>query len=244
MFTFFITLKCFDLFLYVSEYFQTNKKVFTLLFFKSNVGLSDINPDSLNFSMINKLNSGSYFSYKTNRINVSNHLEFFRIPSFNGDCFRFNAVTYKRVELYAARSTEDYFRVDLPSSYRKFVDANKSNNYYIRDLLVYISDKHLNSFEKLETFGVVVFFMKSNVIRIRKESTETKLPPPFNPCQEPKPGGEPYHRWNCIEACVARDTNSEFSCTFPFGLFAVTGYKRCGDSWSFYWERFSEKCQK
>ncbi len=41
-FTFFITLKRFDLFLYVFKCFQTNKKMFILLYFKSKVKLNKV----------------------------------------------------------------------------------------------------------------------------------------------------------------------------------------------------------
>jgi hypothetical protein len=205
--------------------------------------------DSLNISLIKNFIAESYFHEKFKKIgtDVGDLLDFFTVPvrseNLELDCFRFNAVINKSVEFIKARSSGDYFQVTL-KPYKDYVDVTRDKYvlYNVRDLLVYIGGNHLNSFETLEPLSLSYGSVR-NVVRVQKEFVETKLPQPFNPCQESS-DGKLYHRWNCIEACVARKTKNEFNCTFPFCLFAVAGYMRCGDSWSFYWQRFSEGCQK
>ena len=214
--------------IYQQEYYLQNKYVST----------SFIPTTSLNVSLINGFITDSYFS----GISANKWLDFFTIPKLNRDCFRFNAIANKSVELLRAKSSTDGFQVHLNNYFIDHLNAalNEYYNYSLFGILVFIGNNHLNSFEKLQPFNLEINNL--NLVKIQKESTETKLPSPFNPCQEFS-GGELYHRWNCVEACVARETKSEFDCTFPLSLFRVHGYTRCNDSGQFYWEKFSGVCQ-
>ncbi len=185
----------------------------------------------------------SHFFKETN-LDVDNHLDFFTIPRLQYDCLRFNAVTNKSAELFTASSNQDCFNLILRNSYIEDINASL-NEYYnftlFGSLMVYIGDNRLNSFQKLQPLHLEID--KFHVIGVQKESMETKLPPPFNPCKE-SPGGQPYHRWNCVEACVARKTQIEFNCTFPSGLFAASGFEHCDSHVLFFhWRRFSGGCE-
>jgi hypothetical protein len=232
--TFPAILVCFECF--GQEYYYRNESV----------KFDSILQNDLNVSLIKNFLYDSSFFKNENFTVVDNLLDFFIIPGRNEralDCLRFNAVTNKSVELFTASSSEDFFQVRLKDSYT--VEINSSlNEFYNYTLFgrfwVYIGVNHMNSFEKLE-------FLQLNTdrihdIKIQKESMETKLPLPFNPCQELS-DGKPYHRWNCIEDCVFKKIKNEFNCTFPSSLFAIAGFDLCDESGSFYWQRFSDGCQ-
>jgi len=104
--------------------------------------------------------------------------------------------------LYKVISIEDYFRVDLDYYYKEFINVSSNEfdaNFINEHLVVYIGDNHVNSFEKLPSFelGWDTF----HNIRIRKESAETKLPPPYNSCQDSS-YGKPYHRLTALKVVL------------------------------------------
>ena len=208
------------------------------------VTTSRVYPNSHNVSLIKNYIVNSVFPRTTEK-HVRNHLDFFTIPRLNHDCVRFNAVTNKSVELFKASSSEDYFRVKFCNYFIQEINDNISEYYnytFIGLLHVYIGNNHLNSFEKIQPLLLVTDSFHN--VQIQKEYKETKLPPPFNPCQESSVG-KPYHRWDCIDACVARETKNQFNCTFPTSLFAVHGFKRCENNKVIEdLMRFSQSCEK
>jgi hypothetical protein len=38
---------------------------------------------------------------------------------------------------------------------------------------------------------------------------------------------EPYHQWNCIEACIFNEITNKYNCTFLLSLFGVEGLEQC-----------------
>jgi hypothetical protein len=190
----------------------------------------------------------SYF----NSLNVSNHLDSFIIYSQiignARDCFRFNAFTNKSVGLLKASSRDDRYYIKLNNFYIEDISKNEYYNYSIREnfFAVYIGDNYLNSFEILR--ALPLFFKNIfHEIEIQKESTEMKLPEPYNRCKKASID-EPNHRWNCVESCIHKKVATKYNCTFPSSLFHIPGLERCiqtelSDKFK-YLAEFSDVCLK
>ncbi len=166
-----------------------------------------------------------YFNSKSYS-NVSNHLDFFKSPDYSKDCLRFNGITNKSIELFKTSSLGDFFLVEINSNYIEPFSKNEYFNYsFIQSRFnVYIGDKYLKSFDKLEP----LLFESNNyhVIEIVKESTEIKLPEPYNQCKESSVD-EPNHQSNCFYSCIFREIKNKYNCTFPLTLFAINGLELC-----------------
>jgi len=101
----------------------------------------------------------------------------------------------------------------------------------------------MNSFENLQYLSLKHEFDSFYNIEIEKESTETKLPEPYNSCNKSSVD-EPYHQMNCIEACTYKEIKNNYNCTFQETLFSVQGFTECQ---RFYYEfkiEFAASCLK
>ena len=192
-----------------------------------------------------------YSTEKKKLLNVSGHLDFFKIhPSIKNpgllgflDCFRFNAITNRSVELFKASSTNDklYFSF-FDKSYKENIFKNEYFMYRMRNsFLVYIGDNYLNSFENL--LGFEFELNSRHRIEILKESTEVKLPKPYNLCKEASTD-KPNHQWDCLETCIFSQIAAKYNCTFPLTLFSISGLKRCDHKLYDLKIEFSEGCRK
>ncbi len=185
------------------------------------------------------LRSTEFYSTETKSfLNVRNYLDFFIIPLKNEyatarECFRFNGVKNKSLELFKAISPLDTYRVTVNIF---FIERISQNEYFYTTfdfpvLYVYIADNFLNSFEKLNHLAILLIDAnKYNEIKMDKESIEIKLQEPFNPCRKYSLDN-PYHQWNCIESCIYTTFKNKYNCTFPLTLFSIQGLKEWHKLW-------------
>ncbi len=172
----------------------------------------------------------SYVDIKSNDylIGVSDHLDFFKISNFGytADCFRFNGVTKKNIELIKASSIEDLFHLEIKDKYIEPISKDEYFEYCFAfaNFLVHIGNKSLNSFDMLDTYYIRGNF--NYAIKIAKETSQIKLPEPYNDCNESSVD-KPYNKWNCVESCIFRETGNKYNCTFPLSLFAIRGVEQC-----------------
>ena len=141
-----------------------------------------INDNIHRISRFLDLNTGkTYFYSNFSLLNLSNNLDLFKIPDNSLDCIRLNAILNKSVDLFKVSSIEDYFIIRLNNFYTEPVSKNEYYNYSFGTLsiFVYVGDNYLNSFEKLLPLYLGIY--RSYTIEILKESTEIKLPEPYNP---------------------------------------------------------------
>ena len=174
----------------------------------------------------------TYFhSFKTKSyLNVNNHLDVFKIDhpvnEVIFDCFRFNAVTNRSVELFKASSILDQFLIYLNKFYIEDISNIEYYNYTILsgNFIIYVGDNSLNSFENLQY--LVLDPSSFYNVEIEKVSIETKLPEPYNPCKKSSVD-EPFHQTNCIEACTYKEIKNKYNCTFQSTLFSIQGFREC-----------------
>jgi len=191
--------------------------------------------------------SKQIFSNNINRIDVKNHIDFFKIAhpvkeQFL-DCLRFNAITNRSVELFKANSIEDHFLIVLNDLYRENISKDEYYRYFMLPLfVVYVGDNSLNSFENLQYLRLGTGIHN---IEIEKVSIETKLPEPFNRCKKSSVD-KPYHQMDCIEACTYKEIKNKYNFTFHLTLFSIQGLRHCPEFFS-YWvmkDEFSARCLK
>jgi hypothetical protein len=184
----------------------------------------------------------SFYSYDLDSyLNVSEHLEYFKIPD-NLDCLRFNGVTNKSSELFTAKNIQDFFQIGLCKSYNESISSNQYFNIRIVNRLsVFITNIYLKSFDKLEPF--TLDYGNRYDFDIAKESTEIKLPEPFNLCKEYL-ASKSYHQSNCIDTCIYREIRNKYNCSFLSSLYSFDGYKQCDNLITFYKKEFSSVCRK
>ena len=180
--------------------------------------------------------------------NDSNHIDYFVDyssvnPSF--DCFRFNGFTNKSVGLLKASSDEIVYFVKVNEFYIEDISENEYYNYSFpkKFMFVYVGDNYLNSFDKI--YPLFLYMDVHHEIEIQKESTEMKLPEPYNRCKKASVD-EPNHRRNCVDACIYKEVAAKYNCTFPLSLFHIPGLERCINSGIFgnfpYLGEFSDVC--
>jgi hypothetical protein len=183
-------------------------------------------------------------------LNVRNNIDYFvSYSAFRPpiDCFRFNGFTNKSVGLLKASLSRHVYLVKVNEFYIKDISENEYYNYSFPNkvLFVFIGDNYLNSFNQL--YSLNLFMNVHHEIEIQKESTEMKLPEPYNRCKKASVD-EPNHRWNCVEACIYKEVATKYNCTFPLSLFHIPGLKQCiktGLSGTFsYLREFSDVCLK
>ena len=187
-----------------------------------------------------------FFSFKNKSLlNFNNHIKTFKINNPLGghflDCFRFNSVSNRSVELIKASLFEDFTRIFLRNSFRENV-SNIEYYYYILNLsyfYVFVSDNSLNSFENLQY--KVLDINNYHLIEIEKASIETKLPEPYNPCKKSSVD-EPYHQMDCIEACIYKEIQYKYNCTFQETLFSIQGLMQCQSYYDVFKSEFSADC--
>jgi hypothetical protein len=179
---------------------------------------------------VNFKETGFKFFKNNSLLNISNHLDTFKIndqvDKLFYDCLRFNALTNKILELFKASSLEDGPRIFFNNSYREDVSKNE---YYLHTFfsdffLVYVGDNSLNSFEGLQYLQIQLYSFYN--IEVEKVSVETKLPEPYNPCKKSS-FDDPYHQMNCIETCTYKEIKNKYNCTFQSTLFSIQGFRQC-----------------
>ena len=178
-------------------------------------------------------------------IDVRNTLDFFSLSiSFLGRyCLRYNGAWNKSIDLAKARFEADRFEIVLDKRY----NVNISDDIYqwvASYFSVYVTDNFLNSFEENEPLILENDGNTNQVFEIEKPSIELKLPDPYNPCKEYSLGDEPYHKMNCIEACVYREIKNKHNCTFHETLFEIKGFKECVIDYLIIRSEFWDGCQK
>jgi len=179
---------------------------------------------------VNFKETGFKFFKNNSLLNISNHLDTFKIndhvDNLFYDCLRFNALTNKSLELFKASSLEDGPRIVFNNSYREDVSKNEYYRYTFisGDFFVYVDDNSLNSFEGLQYLQIQP--NSFNNIEVEKVSVETKLPEPYNPCKKSS-FYDPYHQMNCIEACTYKEIKNKYNCTFQSTLFSIQGLRQC-----------------
>jgi hypothetical protein len=95
--------------------------------------------------------------------------------------------------------------VSLKIFYVEKIATNEYFNYsfiHNNHICVFIGDYSLNSLEKIES--VELKQSNSHGIEMVNETSDIKLPEPFNQCKESLVD-EPYHRCNCINKCIFRE---------------------------------------
>jgi len=159
------------------------------------------------------------------------------------DCFRFNAVTNRSVELFKASSILDQFLIYLNKFYIEDISNIEYYNYTILsgNFIIYVGDNSLNSFENLQY--LVLDPSSFYNIEIEKVSIETKLPEPYNPCKKSSVD-EPFHQTNCIEACTYKEIKNKYNCTFQSTLFSIEGFRQCSLNYRILKTEFSANCPK
>jgi len=187
-----------------------------------------------------------FYSFKNySLLNINSNLDTFKMSHpFNGlflDCLRFNAEKNKSVELFKASSIEDGPRIALNRFYSEVISENEYYLYtsFFSDFLVYVGDNSLNSFEGLQYLQLDK--SSFNVIEIEKESIETKLPEPYNPCKKSSVV-DPYHQMNCIETCTYKEIKNKYNCTFNSTLFSIQGLRQCVLNYRVLKTEFSANC--
>ncbi len=180
-------------------------------------------------------------------LRVDNHLDFFKTTTQDNkyflDCFKFNAIKNKSVELFKATTTVDGYLVSFKNFY---IEKISENQYYNYSLIIpifygYIGENSLKSSDKMKYF--VLNIDRYHQIEIIKESVETKLPEPYNSCKESSVN-EPYHQLNCIETCIYREIKNKYNCTFCLTLFSIQGLRECEQNFKILKTEFSVSCLK
>jgi len=179
-------------------------------------------------------------------LSVNNHLDTFKAhhPQTNlvYDCLRFNAVTNKSVEIFKESSVLDRFRISINNFYVENISYNEYYKYTLPSdsfFYVFVCDNSLNSLENLQY--LVLDPGSKYFIDIEKVSIETKLPEPYNPCKKSSVD-EPFHRMNCIEACIYKEIKNKYNCTFPFTLFSIQSFRECVRYYMVLKDEFSASC--
>ena len=176
-----------------------------------------------------------------NSVNVTSHLEYFKIPD-NLDCLRFNGVTNKSFKLFSSKDTQDLFQIGLFNSYNESLKRDQYFNVRILNKWrVFIANNHLKSFDKLEPF--TLDYGNRYDFDIAKESTEIKLPEPYNQCKESLLV-EYYHQSNCLDTCLYKEIRNKYNCSFLLSLYSFDGYKQCDNLITNYRKEFSSVCYR
>ncbi len=187
---------------------------------------------SITLGDISNLNKTIRFRYLNNFVNMTNRLDFFKIPqpdpnlaNVNYDCFRFNAANNKSIYLITSNSSLDYYFVQIRNHYIERISDNEYFNYslFYPFFPILITDNYLNSFEKAKPLFLELD--TRHEIKIGISSTESKLAEPYNPCKESS-SEQPYHQMNCIEACIFAQIKVKYNCTYN-SLFAIDGLQQC-----------------
>ena len=229
------------------------KNVYFRKHYKRNT--NTIKEDSIDSSYDNISRIRNFLRYTVFDNESVTSLEMFKVREFY-DCIRFNGFKNRSVELYRAESTKNFLGVSINT---KYIETINENEWFIYSFVesrsaystsesptnlfyVSITDNYLNSFDKFDP--LVLGSENFHKIEIKKESSEVKLPAPYNDCKEHLVN-EPYHQSNCIEACIFNKIGNKYNCTFPLRLFAVEGLKQCDVKLNRYDDlrkEFSEGC--
>ncbi len=111
---------------------------------------NDTNPTIKNFIWWS--NTKFYLSELETFLDVRDHIEYFKIPD-HLDCFRFNGVPNKSIEMFIANQTEDYLEITMSNSYNESISSNRYfNNRNVNKFRIFVADNSLNSFDKLEPY--------------------------------------------------------------------------------------------
>jgi hypothetical protein len=195
-----------------------------------------VNTENINIRNESKIKGfldlkNTYFFNHQNKsyLSVMNHLDYFKLHDKNDsyDCFRFNAVTNKSVELFKASSPYDSYNAVFNLNYREQINSNEYFSYSFLlgySLVIFVGDNHLRSIEKLEPMVLTHSF--SHSLEIARESIETKLPEPYNQCKD-SISFKNYYQSDCIQTCVFKEIKDKYNCTYALSLFAIQGLKQC-----------------
>ena len=93
----------------------------------------------------------------------------------------------------------------------------------VKFLFAFIGDNYLNSYQDVYSHQLSMNFHYE--IEIQKESTEMKLPEPYNRCKKASVD-EPNLRRICVDACIYKEVAAKYNCTFPLSLFHIPGLER------------------
>ena len=184
--------------------------------------------------------------YSDTSYNVTNQMDYFKIPDFQSDCLRFNGFT-NHSKLVITNNSLNMFYISLKNYYDEIIFQNSSRNEVHRYSLfdnfrVFVTDNYLNSFEKV--LPLLLQRSKSeNDVKIEMSSIESKLGEPYNSCKE-SPNGAITHQMNCLEACVLRETKTKYNCTFLNTLFSVGGVRECSFAIKRYRDEFTVGCKE
>ena len=184
---------------------------------------------------------------RKSRLNVTNHIDYFKLhdKDVSLDCFRFDAVTNKSVELLKSSNYEDNYQVVLKTNYVEQMiinyntynnnNTNNSNESYIRQIrysfsnpffIIVISNNQLKSNIDEKLKHIMLPRGSTSFFEIAKESLEIKLPEPYNHCKESS-ANQYYHQSDCIETCIFKEIKDKYNCTYPLSLFEIQGLKEC-----------------
>ena len=204
---------------------------------------SNFNDSNVIYPTIRNFIDWKYTRYfqKGEILNVSEHLEYFKIPDLL-ECLRFNGVTNKSLKLLTTKHTDDFFRIYLLKIYTEEIDKIRYFSYRSTNRLrVFISDNYLNSFDKMEPY--LLERNKRYDFDIAKETVEIKLPEPYNQCKESL-SVKSYHQSNCLDTCLYREIRKKYNCSFLFTLYSFDGFRKCDNLVDYYKEEFSKVCLK
>ena len=222
------------------------------LFRSDNISIKTDNVSRIRKFFDNTLSKNYFYSKELDKVlNISDHVEYFKIPD-EFDCVRFNGfVANKKIQLFQANTSDDFSQVLISNNYIEIVSGNEYYNFSFNSrysgfpahFYVYITNKYLRSFEKVNYLWLDI--NKAYDIEIEKESFGVELSEPYNQCKESPI--EYYHQWNCIEACIYREIKNKYNCTYPLSLFAIPGSRQCnitGQSMNKFQQEFLARCNR
>lgn len=160
-----------------------------------------------------------------------NNLEYFSYHSLVlFQCVRFNGITNKTLETVS--STSERLVIRTKNDYREVISADEYTEYSLSNLLVFIADNYLNSFNneplpmKIEPLSFSLG--KSYTVKIEKTDMEYKLGKPHNNCTDthPKTDEKNYRQANCIEECINQEIKKTYNCSLP-SYYAIKGLQEC-----------------
>lgn len=177
-----------------------------------------------------------------------NNLEYFSFHSFAlFHCVRFNGITNR--SLVTISSTSKRLAIRTKNDYRDVISADEYTEYSLSNLLVFIADNYLNSFNneplpiKIEPLSFILG--KSYSVYIEKSDMEYKLGKPHNNCTDtyPRTDEKNYRQANCIEKCINQEIKKTYNCSLS-SYYAIKGLQECDPYFYSFKYGLAYECEK
>ena len=168
-----------------------------------------------------------YSFFKETSNNITDQLEFFRLPQYGYICTRFNGVSNHNLEnqLVKVNTTNEPFYIEIIHKYFQPINENEYFNYTLsinQPFTIFIEDNYLNSY--YGKFSLMKNGIEHYISMVKSESEE-KLDDPYSKCKK-STNNQRYLQNNCIESCIYSKIGRKFNCTFN-GLFKINDLQVC-----------------